>query len=65
LESFRDYIDSKPKIIHISCHGAKDKDCNEFHLVFENYNNDNNGVSVKIKGSELEEILGKSDEHGI
>ena len=65
MESFRYYIDSKPKIIHISCHGAKDKDCDEFHLVFENYNNDNNGVSVKIKGSELEEILGKSDEHGI
>jgi len=59
LESFREYLDSKPYIIHISCHGAKDKDHKEFHLVFENYNNENNGVSVKIYESELRDILGE------
>ena len=57
-------ISRKPKIIHISCHGDRDPETNEFFLQFENTEAEI-GICDKFTGSRLLELLGSDQDHGI
>ena len=49
-------------MIHISCHGDKDKEKNEFYLQFETIGK---GISDKFYASRLKDLLGDEKNHGI
>ena len=55
----------KPKIVHISCHGDYDKKSQQFYLQFEKQGGGENGIADNFNQSQLKELLGGAQNHGI
>ena len=59
-QTLKNVIGIKPKILHLSCHGAKDKENkNKFNLFFEEIGN---GHEDKFSETRLKTLLGISDD---
>ncbi len=62
FEVLKQVIASKPKIIHITCHGDYEAKLNEFYLAFEEKDT---GVLDKLNEKRITELLGDSNNHEV